>query len=148
MKQFQVCLSRSFNYHINFQYAKKYHILKMKWFFTQKLIKLAFTIDKCCALSTIAKVSTYFPILMIGGSRVNAFFYVNYQKSRKLSQACLDLGLLLAILSIDHDVLYIKRNTKWFIELYKWTKSTWWPWSYFWPVFITQSGVIYWKLRS
>ena len=71
---------------------------------TQKLIKLAFTIDKCCALSTIAKVSTYFPILMIGGRRVNAFFYVNYQKYRKLSQACLDLGLLLAILSIDHDV--------------------------------------------
>ena len=54
---------------------------------TQKLIKLAFTIDKCCALSTIAKVSTYFPILMIGGRRVNAFFYVNYQKYRKLSQA-------------------------------------------------------------
>ena len=51
---------------------------------TQKLIKLAFTIDKCCA---IAKVSTYFPILMIGGRRVNAFFYVNYQKYRKLSQA-------------------------------------------------------------
>ena len=54
---------------------------------TQKLIKLAFTIDKCCALSTIAKVSTYFPILVIGGRRVNAFFYVNYQKYRKLSQA-------------------------------------------------------------
>ena len=50
---------------------------------TQKLIKLAFTIDKCCALSTIAKVSTYFPILMIGGRRVNAFFLCKLSKIQK-----------------------------------------------------------------
>ena len=87
IQQFQLCLEVSTIISISITYLLRYHVLKKKYFLTQKLIKLAFTINKCCALSTIAKVSTYFPILMIGGRRGNAFFYVNYQKSRKLSQA-------------------------------------------------------------